>query len=55
MKKSSGGMSLLSGLTKKAPAGVDKSMSIPKGNTVNSDTTRGGVAPSPRTLGPRSA
>jgi len=55
MKKSSGGMNMHSGMTRKAPAGVDKSMSIPKGSTVNSDPTRGGVAATPKTLGPRDA
>lgn len=52
--KKSGGMDLHSGLSKRAPAGVDKSMSIPKGNTVN-EGTRESVAPSPKTLGERSA
>lgn len=52
--KKSGGKSLHEGLKNTAPAGVDKSMSIPKGSTVN-DGTREGVAKTPGTLGPRVA
>lgn len=56
MKKSSGGnANLMSGLSKCAPKAVDSSMSIPKGNTVNNDTTRGGTALTPGTLGGRCA
>lgn len=56
MKKSSGGnANLMAGLSKKAPKDCDSSMSIPKGNTVNNDTTRGGTAPTPGTLGGRTA
>lgn len=36
------------------PPGIDKSMGA-KGPSVNSDATRGGVAPSPKTLGGRTA
>jgi hypothetical protein len=54
MKKSSSS-NLMGGLKNTAPAGVDKSMSIPKGSTVNNDTTRGSVAPTPGTLGGRCA
>lgn len=46
--------SLLMGLTRKNPKGVDASMS-PKGGRVDADATRGGTAPTPRTLGPRDA
>lgn len=52
--KKSGMTNLHSGLTRKAPAGVDKSMSM-KGGSVDKDTTRGSVAPSPKTLGGRCA
>ena len=45
---------LHSGLSRKAPKGVDASMS-PKGGSVNSDATRSGTAASPRTIGPRDA
>lgn len=55
MKRDSGGMNLHSGLTRKSPPGVDKSMSIPKTSSVNSDTTRGGTAPTPKTMTDRSA
>ncbi len=47
-------MSMLKGLSRKNPPGVDASMS-PKGGSVNADATRGGVAKTPRTLGPRDA
>lgn len=47
-------MSMLKGLTRKNPAGVDASMS-PKGGSVNAEATRGGTARSPKTLGPRDA
>ena len=54
---SSGGMkggSLLGGLSRKSPKGVDASMS-PKGGSVNADATRSGVAPTPKTIGGRDA
>lgn len=51
---SSGGMNLHAGLKTKSPAGTDKSMSIPAGNTVN-EGTRTGVAPTPKTIGDRCA
>ena len=56
MAKDSGksGMNLHSGLTKKSPSSVDKSMSIPGGNTVN-EGTRSSVAPTPKTIGSRVA
>jgi hypothetical protein len=47
-------MSMLKGLTRKCPPGVDASMS-PRGGDVNTDATRGGVAKTPRTIGPREA
>lgn len=40
--------------TNKGPAPVDSSMTPPKGS-VNDDPVRSGVAPTPRTLGPRTA
>lgn len=46
--------SMQSGMTKSSPAAVDSSMTPPKGS-VDSDTTRSGVAPTPKTLGPRTA
>lgn len=45
---------LLAGLKNRSPASTDKSMTPPKGS-VNTDTTRSGVAPNQRTLGPRTA
>ncbi len=42
------------GLRNKSPKGVDASMTC-KGGSVNSETTRGGVAPTPKTIGPRTA
>jgi hypothetical protein len=45
---------LSEGMTRKAPKAVDESMTPPKGS-VDSDTTRDGVAPTPKTLGPREA
>lgn len=47
-------MSMLDGLTKKAPAPSDSSMTPPKGR-VNDNPVRDGVAPTPKTLGPREA
>lgn len=55
MKKSGGNANLMAGLSKCAPKPVDSSMSIPKGNTVNSDSTRSATAPTPGTLGGRTA
>lgn len=55
--KSSGGMgggNMLKGMSRKNPAGVDKSMK-PMGGDVNSEATRGSTAPTPRTLNPRDA
>lgn len=51
-KKSGGGMSLMSGLKKSAPSGTEPA---PKGGSVDSDTTRSSVAPTPGSLGPRVA
>ena len=42
------------GLKTRAPAAVDKSFSPARGS-VNSETTRKETAPTPKTLGPRSA
>lgn len=52
---SAGGLtkSLMQGENKSPPA-VDSSMRPPKGS-VSDDTTRSGVAATPRTLGPREA
>lgn len=46
---------LHAGLKTKSPPATDKSMSIPAGNTVNTDTTRAGVAPTPKPIGERCA
>lgn len=46
------------GLKTKSPkdiGGSDLPMKMAKSSTVNDDTTRKGVAPTPRTLGPRDA
>lgn len=53
-KMGKGGMDMCKGMTKKSPPGVDKSMSIPSGNTVN-EPTRDGVAKTPATIGGRVA
>lgn len=45
---------LHAGLKTKSPPATDKSFGIPKGNTVN-EQTRTSTAPSPKTLGDRSA
>lgn len=42
------------GMSRKEPKGVDASMH-PHGPTVDADSTRKSVAPTPRTLGPRTA
>lgn len=41
--------------TRMPPMDGDKSMQLPKGPSVNSDPTRSGTAPTPKTLGPRTA
>lgn len=46
--------SMLEGMTNKSPPCYDSSMDPPKGS-VNSETTRDGVAKTPKTLGPREA
>ena len=46
---------ILKGLTNKSPSATDASTKLPKGPSVNSESTRSSVAPSPGTLGPRSA
>jgi hypothetical protein len=51
--KKMGGSDLHSGLTNRSPKATDKSTSIPKGSTVNNDTTRSAVAPQPTPLGGR--
>lgn len=50
----SGGMDMCKGMSRKSPAGVDKSMAC-KGGSVDSDTTRDKVAPTPATIGGRVA
>ncbi len=52
--KKSGGSNMHSGLTNKSPKAVDASMKC-KGGSVDSDTTRDKVAPSPSTIGGRVA
>ena len=47
-------MNMLSGLTKKSPPATDSSSKHP-GGSVNSDTTRGSTAPTPKTIGGRCA
>jgi hypothetical protein len=47
-------MALLDGMTRKCPPGTDKSMTVPKGS-VNDSPVRTGPAPSPKSLGPRTA
>lgn len=42
------------GMKTRMPAAVDSSMKC-RGGSVNNDTTRKGVAATPRTLGPRQA
>ena len=51
---SSKGSNMHAGMSRKSPAGTDKSMSTPKGNTVN-EGTRTAVAPQPGQLGGRCA
>lgn len=43
------------GLKDSSPRDGDKSMQLPKGPSVNSEPTRSSTAPTPKTLGPRSA
>jgi hypothetical protein len=43
------------GLKNHSPKFVDKSFKLYGGGSVNSDTTRGSTAPTPKTLGPRTA
>ena len=54
-KGESNNSNLMSGLTKRSPAAVDKSMKIPSSSTVNTDATRSGVAPTPSTISGRVA
>lgn len=46
--------SMHAGMTNRSPKAVDASMKPPSGS-VNSDPTRKAVAPTPPTLGPRTA
>ncbi len=41
--------------TNTPPATQDKSRVLPKGPSVNAESTRSGTAPTPGTLGPREA
>lgn len=45
---------LLKGLKNKSPSSSDASTKLP-GKNIDSDSTRGSTAPTPRTLGPRTA
>lgn len=45
---------MLSGMTNRSPSSSDASTKV-KGGSVNSEPTRSGVAPTPKTLGPRTA
>lgn len=56
MAKGSGSKTttLLGGLTRKNPAGIDKSFGA-KGPSVDKDATRSSVAKHPTSLGPRTA
>lgn len=47
--------SLHKGLTVKAPKAIDKSYGMKGGKSVNADATRSSTAPTPRSLGPRTA
>ena len=49
------GGSMLKGLSRKNPPGVDSSMKPMSSRSVDTDATRSGVAPTPRSLGPRDA
>lgn len=48
-------MGMLDGLTNKSPKATDSSTKPPSSGSVNDDATRSGVAPTPKTLGPRTA
>lgn len=54
MAKGNKGGVMTSGLTTKSPKAVDASMKC-KGGSVDSDTTRSATAPTPSTLGGRTA
>jgi hypothetical protein len=56
MKKSSGGMNMHSGLSRKSPK--DSNMGVPAAKTsctVDNEAVRGGTAPTPKSLGGRTA
>lgn len=53
-KSMKSGKSMLAGLKNHSPKDGDASMK-PKGGSVNSEPTRSGTAPTPKTLGPRNA
>lgn len=56
MKKSSGGMSLHSGLTNRSPKCSNLGVPAAKtSSTVNSDSVRSSTAPTPKTIGGREA
>ena len=48
-------MGMQDGMTKKSPPCEDSSTKLPKGPSVNEGATREGTAPTPKTLGPRTA
>lgn len=55
-KKGYGGKNILAGMSRKSPAGMDKSGGATgKYGSVNAGATRSGTAPTPKTLGPRTA
>lgn len=55
-KGNRGGKGLHAGLSRKSPAGTDKSMGATgRYGSVNAGATRSGTAKTPKTLGPRTA
>jgi len=55
-KATRSGGNILKGLTRSRPAGHDKSgFATSKGGSIDKGATRSGTAPTPRTLGPRTA
>ena len=49
------GKDFMGGLKDSSPRDGDRSMQLPKGPSVNADSTRSTTAPTPKTLGPREA
>lgn len=55
-KKGYGNRNILSGMSRKSPAGMDKSGGATgRYGSVNEGATRSGTAKTPKTLGPRTA